>query len=118
MKLIIQRPSAGNLIGWQPPVSWLDLKDKKYRKLLVIPPLNNTYGLHTLVMFARLNGGGEQSIDPGFKVVKDLGAHDELLALAATPPIAKGAFAAAVKMYPGETIELRQGARVVERSRG
>ena len=53
----------------------------------------------------------------GFKVVKDLGAHDELLALAATLPIARGAFDAAVKMYPGETIELRQGARVVERSR-
>jgi len=31
----------------------------------------------------------------GFKVVKDLGAHDELLALAATLPIARGAFDAA-----------------------
>jgi hypothetical protein len=53
----------------------------------------------------------------GFKVVKDLGAHDELLALAATLPIARGAYDAAVKMDPGEAIELRQGARVVERSR-
>jgi hypothetical protein len=34
-------------------------------------------------------------------VVKDLGAHDELLALAAALPIARGAFAATVKMYPG-----------------
>jgi len=34
-----------------------------------------------------------------------------------TLPIAKGVLEAAVKMYPGETIELRQGARVVERSR-
>jgi len=55
--------------------------------------------------------------DLGFKVVKDLGAHDEVLVLAATLPIALGAFGAAVKMYPGETIELRQGARVVQRSR-
>src|SRR5262249_59879023 len=54
--------------GWAPPASWNDLKDAKYRKLLVIPPLNNTYGLHTLVMMARLNGGGESNIDPGFKV--------------------------------------------------
>jgi hypothetical protein len=53
----------------------------------------------------------------GFKVVKELGAHDELLALAATLPIARGAFEVAVKMYPGEVIKLRQGARVVERSR-
>src|SRR6185436_9413150 len=32
---------------------------------------NNSYGLYTLVMFARLNGGGEKNIDPGFKVMKE-----------------------------------------------
>jgi hypothetical protein len=36
-------------------------------------------------------------------VVKDLGVHDEVLARAANLPIARGAFDAAVKMYPGET---------------
>jgi putative spermidine/putrescine transport system substrate-binding protein len=54
---------------WPVPTSWNDLKDSKYKKLLVIPPFNNTYGLHTLVMMARLNGGGENNIDPGFKVM-------------------------------------------------
>src|SRR6266705_1837873 len=54
--------------SWGAPASWNDLQDPKYRKLLVIPPLNNTYGLHTLVMMARLNGGGEANIDPGFRV--------------------------------------------------
>jgi putative spermidine/putrescine transport system substrate-binding protein len=57
--------------GWAPPSSWNDLKDPKYRKLLVIPPINNSYGLYTLVMFARMNGGGEKNIDPGFKVMKE-----------------------------------------------
>jgi putative spermidine/putrescine transport system substrate-binding protein len=57
--------------GWAAPTSWNDLKDPKYRKLLVIPPINNTYGLHTLVMFARMNGGGEKNIEPGFKVMKE-----------------------------------------------
>jgi putative spermidine/putrescine transport system substrate-binding protein len=57
--------------GWAAPTSWNDLKDPKYRKLLVIPPINNTYGLHTLVMFARMNGGSEKAIDPGFKVMKE-----------------------------------------------
>jgi putative spermidine/putrescine transport system substrate-binding protein len=57
--------------GWAPPTSWNDLKDPKYRKLLVVPPINNTYGLHTLVIFARMNGGGERSIEPGFKVMKE-----------------------------------------------
>jgi putative spermidine/putrescine transport system substrate-binding protein len=54
-----------------PPTSWNDLKDAKYRKKLVIPPLNNSYGLFTVIEFARLNGGGEKNIDPGFKVMKD-----------------------------------------------
>ncbi|HEY6982240.1 ABC transporter substrate-binding protein [Reyranella sp.] len=56
--------------SWAAPTSWNDLKDPKYRKTIVIPPINNTYGLYTLVMFARLNGGGEKDIEPGFKVMK------------------------------------------------
>jgi putative spermidine/putrescine transport system substrate-binding protein len=57
--------------GWAPPTSWNDLKDPKYRKQLVIPPINNTYGLEALVMFAKLNGGGEANIDPGFKIFEN-----------------------------------------------
>jgi len=34
-----------------------------------------------------------------FKVVKDLSPHDEVLGLAATLPIALGAFGAAVRIY-------------------
>jgi putative spermidine/putrescine transport system substrate-binding protein len=56
--------------NWPAPTSWKDLADPKYKKLLVIPPLNNTYGLHALVMEARINGGGEKDIDPGFKAFK------------------------------------------------
>jgi putative spermidine/putrescine transport system substrate-binding protein len=57
--------------GWSAPSSWKDLADSKYKKLLVVPPINNTYGLHTLVMMARLNGGNEKNIEPGFKVMKE-----------------------------------------------
>lgn len=53
------------------PTSWNDLRDPKFKKKLVIPPMNNTYGLQAVVMFARLNGGGEKNIDPGFKAFKD-----------------------------------------------
>ena len=56
---------------WPAPASWADLKDPKYRKKLVIPPINNTYGLHTLIAFAQLGGGGESKIEPGFKTIKD-----------------------------------------------
>jgi putative spermidine/putrescine transport system substrate-binding protein len=57
--------------GWPIPTSWNELKDPKFKKLLVIPPINNTYGLYTLMMYARMNGGGEANIEPGFKVMKD-----------------------------------------------
>jgi len=57
--------------GWAPPTSWSDLKDPKYRGQMVIPPMNNTYGLHTLIEYARANGGGEKNIDPGFKAIKE-----------------------------------------------
>lgn len=57
--------------GWAPPSSWMDLADPKFKKKLSIPGIDNTYGLHTLVMMARLNGGGEKSIDPGFKTMAE-----------------------------------------------
>src|SRR5437764_118767 len=47
---------------WPAPTSWEDLKDKKFAKKLVIPPLNNSYGLHTLVMMARLCAGAGAEI--------------------------------------------------------
>ena len=46
---------------WATPTSWNDLKDPKFKKLLVIPPINNTYGLYTLMMYACLTGGGEKN---------------------------------------------------------
>lgn len=56
--------------GWAAPTSWNDLKDPKYKGLIVIPPINNTYGLYTLLMFAKAAGGGETSIGPGFEIMK------------------------------------------------
>lgn len=50
--------------GWAPPKSWKDLADPKYKQLVVIPPLNNTYGLHAVVQFAKMNGGSEKTSTP------------------------------------------------------
>lgn len=65
--------------GWDPPSSWMELTDEKYEGLLSIPPISNTYGLHTLVMLARLNGGGEKNIDPGFEVMSEQVAPNVLV---------------------------------------
>ncbi|WP_108661753.1 ABC transporter substrate-binding protein [Acuticoccus kandeliae] len=65
--------------GWEPPSSWMDLTDPKYEGLLVVPPISNTYGLHALVMMARLNGGGEDNIDPGFEAMADKVAPNVLV---------------------------------------
>jgi putative spermidine/putrescine transport system substrate-binding protein len=57
--------------GWAAPDSWENLTDPRYKQLLGMPPVTNTYGLHTLVEMARLRGGDEKNIDPGFKALKD-----------------------------------------------
>jgi len=57
--------------GWDPPSSWADLTDPRFAGLLAVPSISNTYGLATLVMMARLRGGGEGDIDPGFAAMAD-----------------------------------------------
>jgi len=56
--------------GWAPPSSWNDLARPEHAGHIVIPPIQNSYGLHTLVMFARLNGGSEKNIGPGFDALR------------------------------------------------
>ncbi len=56
--------------GWEAPTSWEDLADPRYSKRLSVPPISNGYGLITLVMEARINGGGEKNIEPGFDAFK------------------------------------------------
>lgn len=57
--------------GLPVPASWADLARPEFKGRLAIPGIDNTYGLHTLVMQARINGGGEASIDPGFKAMRE-----------------------------------------------
>ncbi|HET6185288.1 MAG TPA: ABC transporter substrate-binding protein [Acetobacteraceae bacterium] len=54
-------------LGWKPPASWTDFADPKYKGKIAMPGIDNTYGLQALIMYARLNGGGVENIDPGFE---------------------------------------------------
>lgn len=71
-------------LGLPAPDSWQALTDKRLKGKLGVPPITNTYGLHTLVMLARLNGGGEKNIDPGFNAMMKQVAPD-VLSWAPTP---------------------------------
>lgn len=53
-------------LGLPAPDSWKVLTDPRLKGKVGVPPITNTYGLHTLVMIARMNGGSEKNIDPGF----------------------------------------------------
>jgi len=56
--------------GWAPPTSWKDLQNPLYKGHVQFPSVTNGYGIESLVMFARLNGGSEQNIEPGFVAIK------------------------------------------------
>ena len=57
--------------GWDAPKSWNDLLDSKFEQRVSSSPIGGTYGLHMLVKFAQLNGGGENDIEPGFDLVRE-----------------------------------------------
>jgi putative spermidine/putrescine transport system substrate-binding protein len=55
--------------GLPKPDSWELLTNKTFKQKVAIPPISNTYGLQTLIMFAKLRQGGEKAIEPGFKAM-------------------------------------------------
>ncbi|WP_455282289.1 ABC transporter substrate-binding protein [Cupriavidus necator] len=62
--------------GLPKPDSWEVLTDKKYRQKIAIPPISNTYGLQTLMQFAKMRKGSDQNIDPGFTALtKEVGPN-------------------------------------------
>jgi hypothetical protein len=52
-----------------------------------------------------------------FKVVKVQNEHDEVIALAGNFVIGKAAFDKALFVYPKDHLEMRQGARIVLKSK-
>jgi hypothetical protein len=74
-------------------------------------------GLRVVSLAIRLAGPQAMGDELSFKVVRPNDHdHDEVLARAVNL-LARGAYRAAVRMYPNDLIELRQGARVIERSK-
>jgi putative spermidine/putrescine transport system substrate-binding protein len=53
--------------GWPAPTSWNDLDRPEFQGQAVIMSISNTFGLGALVTYAKLAGGDEKNIEPGFK---------------------------------------------------
>jgi putative spermidine/putrescine transport system substrate-binding protein len=58
--------------GFPAPTSWNDFWRKEYSGRVSIVAPQSTMGLSSLVSIARMEGGGENNIDPGFKKLKTL----------------------------------------------
>lgn len=53
------------------PTSWNDLTRADLRGRIAIPGIDNTYGVHTVAMMARINGGSEREPGPGFRAMRE-----------------------------------------------
>jgi putative spermidine/putrescine transport system substrate-binding protein len=53
------------------PSSWQDLTRSDLKGRISIPAIDNSYGVHTVAMMARLNGGSEKEPGPGFKAMRE-----------------------------------------------
>lgn len=83
-----------------PPTSWKDLWKPEYKGRVGITTLNSTLGTGWLVEIAKMNGGSESNIEPGFKALADL--KPNLAAVAANP----GALAT---LFQQEQIDISPG---------
>lgn len=66
-----------------PPTSWRDLWKPEYKGRVGITNLNSTLGTGFIVEIAKMFGGSESNVDPGFKALNDL--KPNLAAVAANP---------------------------------
>lgn len=58
--------------GIAPPAAWADLWRPEFKGKVAIPQPANVYGYSMLVAAARLGGGSQQNLDPGFAKMRDL----------------------------------------------
>ncbi|MCC6320032.1 MAG: extracellular solute-binding protein [Phycisphaerales bacterium] len=71
---IIYNPNALERHGIKPPTSWKDLFDPRLKGKVVLGTIGTDFGLQSLLMLARIHGGDEKNIEPGFVAMRRLAA--------------------------------------------
>jgi putative spermidine/putrescine transport system substrate-binding protein len=61
--------------GLPEPTKLADLADPKLKGKLVMPSITQTYGLGALLIAAKVGGGSEHEVDPGFAGIKKIAAN-------------------------------------------
>lgn len=61
-----------DLVKVDPPKSWAELWDPRFKGMLGLSAINLTPGVTILLQAAMLNGGDYENIDPGFKALANL----------------------------------------------
>lgn len=69
-----------------PPTSWNDLWKPEYKGHVGLVDITNTFGLQFAVMNAKLAGGDETNMDPGFEKIKTLLPNTAAI-VASTPDV-------------------------------
>jgi putative spermidine/putrescine transport system substrate-binding protein len=72
---LIYQPEVFKEKGFEPPTSWKDLLDPKYKGRVVLFPVSVGEGLISLIAFAKMRGGDEKNIEPGFEMAKEAAAN-------------------------------------------
>jgi putative spermidine/putrescine transport system substrate-binding protein len=58
--------------GWAKPTKWTDLFRPELKKKVIVPPINNTYGMYYFLELGRERGGNIDNPEPGFAALKEL----------------------------------------------
>jgi putative spermidine/putrescine transport system substrate-binding protein len=69
---LLYNEEAFERAGFEPPTSWQDLLRPELAGRTSVTALESTMGTAALVMFAQMNGGGVDNIDPGFEFVQEV----------------------------------------------
>lgn len=77
--VVIQyRPDILEAEGLAPPTGFADLARPEFANRVVLTSTTSGVGIRTLISFARMNGGDEFNIDPGFAYAQSLVAEGQI----------------------------------------